>query len=364
MISSIEGIEQLQQLEVQQKQKAEEFIKFIEERKEYLKEIRENYRFHAFSVDFGDQPIELEYTTGRYMKCADSDGKIYFERTIPEDIACKDLVDIIDKLFTQEPLSSLLEIIEFDDWRDLSYLASFDKRKLEDRPPRNLREFLRECLEWSVLLDYARNYRRSILLKDGLLRNKIFKRIADDPNCAYRKLQQKVAEICNENENLIIGIAKSSKLLRQVNKYLEKTPTFKSQKPFVLKIENDHPIMQLSYTYDLYREGEVVFGDNLHLTRFKASLSADIFTIEIPSFAEINWDGIPAGRKQEFIDQSYTYIVGLIAGLPQRTLPSRFNGAPEPLAKAHEYAHTKQIVAKGIQRTIRQNIKMEDSSNA
>ncbi|QSV56117.1 MAG: hypothetical protein HEP80_22020 [Dolichospermum sp. UKL201] len=364
MINNIEGIQQLQTLEIQQKKKSEKFINFLEERKEYLKDIREFYRFHAFSVDFGDQPIELEYTTGRYMKCADSDGKIYFERTIPEDISCKDLVDIIDKLFAEEPLSSLLEILEFSDWRDLSYLASFDKRRLEDRPPRNLREFLRECLEWSVLLDYARKNRRLILLKDGLLRNKIFKRIADDPTCAYRKLQEQVEKICHNNENLIIGIAKSSKLLRQVNKFLEKTYTFKSQKPFVIQIENDHEIMQISYTYDLYREGEVVFGDHLHITRFKASVSADIFTIEIPSFAETNWDGIPAGRKNEFIDKSYTYIVGLIAGLPQRTLPSRFNGAPEPLAKAHEYAHTKKIVAKGIERKIRQNIKLEDLDNA
>jgi len=363
MIDHIEGIEQLQQLEIEQKEKAQEFINFIENTRQFLQEIREFYRFHAFSVDFGDQPIELEYTTGRYMKCADSDGKIYFERTIPEDISCRDLVNIIDNLFGQEPLSSFLEIIEFDDWRDLSYLASFDKRKLEDRPPRNLREFLRECLEWSVLLDYARKNRRLILLKDGLLRNKIFKRIADNPHCAYRKLQQKVENICNENENLIVGIAKSSKLLRQVNLFLQKTPTFKSQRPFVLKIENDHEIMQLSYTYDLYREGEVVFGNHLYLTRFKSSLSADIFTIEIPAFAETNWEGIPVGRRNEFMNQSYAYIVGLIAGLPQRTLPSRFNGAPEPLAKAHEYAHTKQIVAKGIERTIRQNIKIQESVN-
>ena len=93
------------------------------------------------------------------------------------------LVDIIDDLFHKEPLSELLKILEFTDWRELSYLVDTQK----ERPPRNLREFLRECLEWSVLLDYADKNRKVILIKDGLLRNKIFKRIDGDPDYAYRR---------------------------------------------------------------------------------------------------------------------------------------------------------------------------------
>ena len=359
MLKNISGIEKLEDIEIKQKRKAEEFIQFIEERGEYLDEIRDYYRFHAFSVDFGDQEIQLEYTNGRYMKCADSEGRIYLEETIPEEIPSEDLVDIIDDLFHKEPLSALLKILEFPDWRELSYLV--DKEK--ERPPRNLREFLRECLEWSVLLDYASKNRRVILIKDGLLRNKIFKRIHGDPDCAYRRLQGKVQEICLNNENLIVGIAKSSKLRQLAYKYLEKTQTFLSEKPFVIRVGNQEEMMEISYTYDLYREGEVVFGNNLYLGRFKKSINAQIFTLEIPDFAEKNWDGVPQDRKRKFSENSYAYIIGLIAGLPKRTLPKRFNGAPEPLAQAHEYAHTKEITAKVIERTIRQNISTKEKEN-
>lgn len=361
MLEKILGIDNLENFEIKQIERAKYFKKFIEEKSEYLQEIREHYRFHAFSVDFGDQAIELEYTSGRYMKCADSDGKVYFQRVIPEEIPSEDLVEIVDQLFKTETLSSFLEILEFPDWRELSFLVSSKDSK--SQAPRNIREFLRECLEWSVLLNYARSNKRLILLKDGLLRNKIFKRVANNPDCAYIKLQNAIETICKSNENLIIGIAKSSKLLRQVNKFLGETSIFKSQKSFVIPIENDHEIMKISYTFDLYREGEIVFGDYLYLTRFKPNLSADIFTVEIPDFAEKNWEGVPNARRKLFSNRSYAYITALIGGLPQRTLPGRFNGAPEPLAKAHEYAHTKEVEAVGIQRKIRQNMLNKDYKN-
>lgn len=363
MLANIEGLDRLEEIEKWQRERAREFIKFIEERREFLTELRDFYRFHAFSADFGDQEIELDYTSGRYMKCADSDGRVHFERTIPEDIPSEYLIEIIDDLFSRQPLSSLLQILEFSDWRNLSYLVEAGSKKHQERPPRNLREFLRECLEWAVLLTYAQNNRRVILLKDGLLRNKIFKRVANDPDCAYNRLQTKVESICRENESLIVGIAKSSKLLTQTLRYLEQTPTFMSQKGFILRVENDHALMQQSYTYDLYREGEVVFGNNLHLTRLKPGLMADIFTLEIPDFAEQNWDGVPIGRTGQFRDRSHAYVISLIAGLPKRTLPSRFNGAPEPLAKAHEFAHTRKVTAKGIEIKIRRQLRENEGTS-
>ncbi len=48
MLKNISGIEKLEDIEIKQKRKAEEFIQFIEERGEYLDEIRDYYRFHAF----------------------------------------------------------------------------------------------------------------------------------------------------------------------------------------------------------------------------------------------------------------------------------------------------------------------------
>jgi hypothetical protein len=361
MLGNIQGIEKFQEIEAKQKKKAKAIKEFIEQRKEYLSELRDYYRFHAFSVDTGDFPIELDYTIGRYFRCADSDGKVYVDRAVPEEVPSEDVIDFVDGLFKEEPLKDLLDILEIKNWSDLSYLVTLEEGKKDStKPPRNLREFLRECLEWAVLLGYARKNTKVILLRDGLLRNKIFKREVRDPNSAYYRLQSKVTEICQKNENLIVGVAKSSSLLRHLDIYLQDTSVYKSGKPFVLRIENDHELMTLSYTYDLYREGEVVFGKNLHLARFKENIRADIFTLEIPEFAETNWDGVPEGRRRQYKDKSYEYVVSLIAGLPKRTLPDRFNGAPEPLARAHEHARTKKVTAKGIEIKIKKEIKSKE----
>ncbi len=102
------------------------------------------------------------------------------------------------------------------------------------------------------------------------------------------------------NQNLIVGIAKSSKLREIAYKYLKKTRTFLSEKPFVIQVGNQEEMMEISYTYDLYREGEVVFCNNLYLARFKNSINAQFFTLEIPNFAEKNWDGVPKDRKRKF----------------------------------------------------------------
>lgn len=360
MLNQIEGIDEIQALELRQQERAKEFAKFIDERAEILREVRDNYRFLSFSVDFGDQLVELEYTDARFMRCADSDGQVYFERTIPEEIPSSELVRIVDSLFQREPLTYLCEILELD-WTELSYLVSpSEGSNVKDRPPRNLREFLGECLEWAVLLDYARNNPKTILLKDGLLRNKIFKREASNPDCAYFRLKNRMEEICRDNNCLIIGIAKSSQLRRQVNLFVKSTQMFKRPKPFVIRVENEHELMRQSYKYQLYREGEVVFGNHLYLMRFKPTIKADIFTIEIPEFAETDWDGVPRSRKSDYAGRSYAYIASLIAGLPLRTLPNRFNGAPEPLARAHEHARTKLMEARGIERLIKQNIREQE----
>lgn len=62
-----------------------------------------------------------------------------------------------------------------------------------------------------------------ILFRDGLIRNKIFKREVRNHNSAYYKLQSKVTEIYQKNENMIVGVAKSSSLLRHLDIYLQDT---------------------------------------------------------------------------------------------------------------------------------------------
>ncbi len=315
-----------------------------------------SYHYIGLSVDAGDIEIKGVYTTSRLIKCADSRGNVYFEQEIPEEIPVNYLAKILDSLFERKPLLELLEILEISDWKNLSYLIHGD-----NIPALKIIQVVRDFLEWSIILKLLRDKTDTIIIKDGLLRNKTFKKEVDTEtkrlkeDCAYAKLKKKIEELCKKNNNLLVGIAKTSKLKHLIeSRFLSKLNLM--SKTFVMKFSNNDEFMEQSYKYILYREGEITFGNHLFLVKFMESPKAQIATVEIPSFAEENWEGIPKSERYAYQNKAYEYIIGLVANMGLRKLPSRFTGLPKPLVKAHENAKVREIRGDILSQQLRREV--------
>lgn len=323
-VSFVDGLERVAEIEKNIKERMEKlYHSDIGPNKRHLAESELHYKFRAIAVDASNIKVELEYTDSYHIKCADNNGKIYLNAVIPSDMP-EDIWEKYKEEFRQiQPIKQLFEFLEVSKWEDLSYLGN-----VSGDSDGSFIHVLRDVVEWAALIQVLIEETNCIILKDGLLRNKTFKYEKRNSNNVYFKLKNKLKQICQERENIVVGIAKSGKLLSIVKDIINPYFDTEFSKPFTIIIPNNSEIMKLSYNYVLYREGEIVFGNNLYVTSFLKRPQIDrLCMIEIPEWEE--------HRAIEILQVLYT--IGI------RRLPIHVSGLPIPVVHAHEKSKVTQL---------------------
>jgi len=281
-----------------------------------------SYRAIAISVDASSVPVETDVVDAVAIRCADSNGKEYFQGLVTTDGPLLAIEQFLNDLFTQVPaLKNLLRKMKAPSWQDLADFNVAQGRSDLDR-------FLMELLEWGSLVVLAESSKQTILLKDGLLRGKAIKPRGD----FLQNLRQFFEGNCKEHGNYLIGIAKESAVLEKNRVLLRFVKGFRDNRSFYLKIPND--ILQDTYGWR-YLAADVVWGD-LYFVRAQPHASGRVMTIEVPTFLEDRLDD----------------VLRILADFKLRDLPDRFRGLPDPIACAHENANLLMNFGKSIQKEI------------
>jgi len=292
------------------------------------------YKAIAISVDASNVPIETDVVDGVIIRCADSDGVTYFQGIVATDAPKESIAKFIDDLFQTTPvLSKLIAIMGADSWQEVCGFGAENT---------DLDRFVREMLEWGSLVALAEQSSRTILLKDGFLRGKAIKpKSAVLPSSAVRgrinfldNLRDFFAENCKSKDNFLIGIAKESAVLDKHQVLLRYVEGFSTNRAFYLEIPKE--FLEETYGWRFYAP-DVEWG-KLYFVRTQAHKQGRVMTLEVPWFLENDLDK----------------VLRILASLPARTLPDRFRGLADPIARAHENTNLLMNFGKAIQKEIMQ----------
>lgn len=349
-IDGVQGIDYIVTIEKKIKERNTElYNQEIVDNVSYLEHNSREFRYRAFSVDTSNVPVELEYTGCCYVRCADSDGNVYLENVFPNDMPKDMMKEYLEQLIKKEPYKYLFETLELTKWEEITYL---NPQRANDAD--SFIKIVRDLCEWAVLLKILSEEKNCIVIKDGLLRNKLFKYEKGNPDNTYVKLKEKVKELCLGRKNVLVGIAKKSKVVEIVKQIIKPYRHKEFSRPFTIRVANDSPIMDLSYNYQLYREGEIVFGNSIYVTSFISDPTLDkLCAIEIPDWHEKDYN--LCGTR--YMKSPSLYIIECLYSKSIRMLPTHTSGLPAPLVIAHENAKTMQADAKLIEYTIVKNVK-------
>lgn len=303
--------------------------KRLEELKEWAETIQlaplprgQSYKAIVVSVDASIIPVETDVVDAVVIRCADSDGVVYFQGLVTTDAPRAYIEAFMDELFSKVPaLQALLNVMQAPSWR---VLGDFDVSS----GATDIDRFVMELLEWGALVNLAENSSRTILLKDGLLRGKVIK-----PRGGYLdNLRTYFEDNCLLRGNYIVGIAKESAVLEKHKTLLQFVKGFKDNRAFHLKI----PLEMLKETYGWrFYAADVIWGD-LYFIRTQAHSLGRVMTVEVPDFLE--------PRLNE--------VLRILADFDLRSLPDRFRGLPDPIARAHENTKLMINFGKSLQKEI------------
>jgi len=283
-----------------------------------------SYKAIAISVDASNVPVETDVVDAVALRCADSNGKEYFQGLVTTDGPVFAIEQFLNDLFTQVPvLKNLLEKMQAPSWQNLADFHVAQGRSDLDR-------FVMELLEWGSLVTLAESSYQTILLKDGLLRGKAIK-----PQGGFlQNLREFFEQNCKERGNYLIGIAKESSVLEKNRVLLRFVKDFSTNRSFYLKIPYD--ILEDTYGWR-YLATDIIWGD-LYFVRVQAHASGRVMTIEVPGFLEDRLDD----------------VLRILADFKLRSLPDRFRGLPDPIACAHENTNLLVTFGRSIQREVMQ----------
>jgi len=283
-----------------------------------------SYKAIAISVDASNVPVETDVVDAVALRCADSNGKEYFQGLVTTDGPVSAIEQFLSDLFVQVPvLKNLLEKMQASSWQNLADFHVAQGRSDLDR-------FVMELLEWGSLVMLAESSYQTILLKDGLLRGKAIK-----PQGGFlQNLREFFEQNCKERGNYLIGVAKESSVLEKNRVLLRFVKGFGDNRSFYLKIPDD--ILKGTYGWR-YLAADIIWGD-LYFVRVQAHASGRVMTIEVPGFLEDRLDD----------------VLRILADFKLRSLPDRFRGLPDPIACAHENTNLLMSFGRSIQREVMQ----------
>lgn len=291
------------------------------------------------ATDGGENRLTFEPLNLEILRVVDSEGN----ELVQEIIAISEDDSVFRDLSERIPaMRNLIESlgIGFD---DLSYfLSSNDDSGSESRADNRGRvRTFRDILEWAVLLDMAtREWPVDVLLlRDGLLRTKTFKRktfpLLDDlfHNIFKERLSRGGRRV------FLLGVAKTSAVLSKLSLALLLERTFNLDYPCYAEVPRDLEAkcynfdktwLETSFESERTEDQRYQSFGRLHLLKMGSSPDAPIFPVDIPIW-------LPEKFKHEVLE----YLVHDA----HDTFP--FPGYPSALQRAHNNA-----VLTGLEMTI------------
>lgn len=200
------------------------------------------------SSDGGDNRLFFNPAVIELVRVVDSRGNQCAIDAIASNTKTKDLnerVKVGSPLLV-EPLKRLCEDLNIKDVEELSYLLG----GLEEGKSTGAIRCYRDIVEWAVLYDLVVNYEwgsDTIIVRDGLLRTKSFKREL------FPKIDAKIREGIEKHKRKnvsisIVGVAKQSAVLSRLAVALELEGVFHKPYPCYAKVPPE--IEEECYNYD------------------------------------------------------------------------------------------------------------------
>jgi len=283
------------------------------------------------ATDGGENRLSFEPLNLEIIRVVDSNGVDLVQEIIPLSEDPSGLESCVQRI---PELQKLLDILGVP-FGELSYfLGGHASRADADRRPdlrAQVRSF-RDVVEWAVLLDLAtRDWPvQVLLLRDGLLRSKTFKRTTFPRlDRAFRAAFESQAGAAKKRV-FLLGVAKTSAVLSKLSLALLLQGTFDKEYPCYAEVPRD--LEEQCYNFDrtwmdtaedqdgTSRELYQSFG-RLYLVKLSPLRTAPILPVDVPIW-------LPPRDRQTVIEYlSYD---------AQETFPSV--GYPNCLQKAHDFA--------------------------
>jgi len=265
------------------------------------------------AADGGENNLAFEPASIEMIRVADSERTKHVELIIPLTTD----PGTYERLFETVPvLSRMLDRLGIG-YEDVSFLLPQRKTELENEERISSREYariFRDIVEWAVLLDLAWTRNKLLLLRDGLLRTKSMKRET------VKRLADSFEQCYHDRGNLLLGVAKRSKVLNYLSLALTFEKTFECD--YACFCEVPEELEKDSYNWArTWQKGDQVFG-RMHLVKLVPLRRGLVIPVDVPRWLMDN-----RTRKE-----ALEYLVD--------TADCSFPivGYPYPLVKAHEYA--------------------------
>jgi hypothetical protein len=200
------------------------------------------------SSDGGDNRLFFNPAVIELVRVVDSRGNQCAVDAIASNTKTKDLNERVkaDSTLMVEPLKRLCEALNIQELVQLSYLLG----GLEEGKSTGAIRCYRDIVEWAVLYDLIVYYEwgnDTIIVRDGLLRTKSFKREIFPQIDA--KIREGIEKHKRKNVNIsIVGVAKQSAVLSRLAVALELEGVF--HKPFPCYAKVPYEIEAECYNYD------------------------------------------------------------------------------------------------------------------
>ena len=293
------------------------------------------------ATDGGENRLSFEPLNLEIIRVVDSEGTHLVQEVIP----LSDREGVFQSYAGRMPvLTAMMRALGRTELADISFLvgrtasASDEERRHPDI--RGQVRAFRDIIEWAVLLDLAsRDWPTDVLLlRDGLLRSKMFK-LGTFPllDRAFRAAFDRQGE-GKRHRVYLLGVAKTSAVLSKLSLALTLEGTFDRDYPCYAEVPRS--LEESCYNYDRTwldtaedKQGDLQsyqsFG-RLHLVKLSARRGAPVFPVDVPVW-------LP--REQ------WQMVLEYLAHDAQETFP--VIGYPNSLQKAHEYA-----VLTGLEMTV------------
>lgn len=277
---------------------------------------RQCYAIAPVATDGGENNISFEPVNLEIIRVVDSEGTEHFQDFIPlssDPSIFKEMfeqVDVLKKFLkelgvTYNEISYLLpstKVIE-------DYEKGIEREKIDNR---DYIKIMRDIAEWAVLLDLSSNPGRTklLLLRDGLLRTKMLNLQT------IEIMKQRFKRSYKENGTLLLGVAKSSKVLNYLSLGLALEGTFDLESPCFCEVPEE--LEKRCYKWE--RTWMTKQFGRMHLVKLAQGKGGLVLPIDIPEWL--------LGQRKEVLEY--------LAETARSSFP--VVGYPHPLIKAHENA--------------------------
>ncbi len=293
------------------------------------------------ATDGGENRITFEPLNFEMIRVVDSNGQNRIETVIPLSLENSTFSKYAESILEVQKLisavsSSAGRALDFD---DLSYLVTTPQKERQNLEEKLLPDIkgrvraFRDILEWAVLYEMAcKDWPVDVLLlRDGLLRSKIFKLDIFPYIDAIFKDIYLSRKSKSDNHTYILGVAKSSAVLSKLALAILLEGVFNKSYPCYVEVPEELEARCYNFDrtwLDTYsdldsknRQRYQSFG-KLHLVKLSEHRTCPVFPVDVPSW-------LPKEKR--------SVVLEYLAYDARATFP--YPGYPQALQRAHDFAN-------------------------